>query len=133
MARHPGGRTYISCVLVILSVVILKAQPLLSVEDAIAAALQNNYDIQLAENDSSIAALDYQYRNAVFLPRINALAGVNWNVNNQKQEFTGGIGDRVGDVITNNVNGAITLNWTLFDGLKMFVIKDKAEEFIRLW
>ncbi|HQW04215.1 MAG TPA: hypothetical protein PLR30_17115, partial [Saprospiraceae bacterium] len=50
----------------------LRAQQLLSLQDAIAIALQNNYDIQLAESDSARLGLDYTYRNVVFLPRLNA-------------------------------------------------------------
>ena len=65
------------------------AQQTLTLEQAIATALQNNYDIQLSRNDSMVAALDYTYRNAVFLPRINANAANQWNKNNQKQEFFG--------------------------------------------
>src|SRR4030095_13915797 len=35
-------------------------------------------------------------------------------------------------VKTNNLVGTLTMNWTLFDGGKMFVTRDKAEELIRL-
>ena len=110
---------------------LINAQQTLSVEDAIATALQNNYDIRLARNDSAIAALDYEYRNAVFLPRINANAGTFWTRNNQRQEFTSGE-VRTGNVATNVVNASVNLDWTLFDGLRMFVTRQKAEEFIRL-
>ena len=109
----------------------LKAQNLLTLEDAIATALQYNFDIQLAKNDSSVAALDYSYRNAVFLPRLNANIGAVWNKNNQKQEFSTGT-KREGDVKTNNLTGSVTLNWILFDGGKMFVTRDKAEELVKL-
>lgn len=44
------------------------AQSMMTVEDAIALALQYNYDIQMSMEDSSSAALDYEYRNAVFFP-----------------------------------------------------------------
>lgn len=70
-------------------------------------------------------------RNVVFLPRLNATAGTVWTSNNQQQEFTDGT-ERKGDVFTNNINAAVTLNWTLFDGLKMFALKKKAEEYTRL-
>src|SRR5690606_22723701 len=109
----------------------LRAQEILTLEDAIAIALANNYDILLSRNDSAVAALDYSYRNAVFYPRINATAGVNWVKNNQLQEFTSGM-DRSGNVATNNLTGQLALNWTLFDGLKMFATREKAEQFIRL-
>jgi outer membrane protein TolC len=109
----------------------VSAQKVLSVEEAIATALQNNFNIQLSKNDSAVAALDYSYRNAVFLPRVNAAAGTNWTANNQRQDFTNGT-KREGDVKTNSYTGSVTLNWPLFDGLKMFVTRDKAAEFIRL-
>jgi outer membrane protein len=119
------------CSSILFSLNSLSAQKVLSVEEAIATALQNNYNIQLSKNDSAVAALDYSYRNAVFLPRLNATAGTNWTANNQRQDFANGT-KREGDVKTNNYNGSVTLNWTLFDGLKMFVTRDKAAELIRL-
>ena len=109
----------------------LQAQKLLTLEEAIATALQHNYDIILSKNDSAVAALDYSYRNAVFLPRLNGNVGATWNKNNQKQDFANGT-KREGDVKTNNLVGSISLNWTLFDGGKMFVTRYKAEELIRL-
>ena len=108
-----------------------KAQRLLTLEEAIATALQYNYDIILSRNDSAVAALDYSYRNAIFLPRVNGNVGATWNKNNQKQEFATGT-KREGDVKTNNLVGSLTLSWTLFDGGKMFVTRDKAEELVRL-
>ena len=107
------------------------AQKYLSEEEAIATALQNNYDIRLSRNDSMVAALDYSYRNAVFLPRLNGTAIESWNRSNQNQEFNNGT-KREGKVKTNTLNAAVQLNWVLFDGLKMFATRDKAAEFILL-
>lgn len=109
----------------------LHAQKVLTLEEAIATTLQNNYNIQLSKNDSMIAALDYAYRNAVFLPRLNATTGTSWTNNHQIQKFSNGT-ERKGDVKSNNINSALNLNWTLFDGLRMFATRDKTEEFIRL-
>ncbi|MEP6794608.1 MAG: TolC family protein [Saprospiraceae bacterium] len=118
-------------VILMFSIFQVRAQSLLTLDDAISAALKNNYDIILAKNDSAVAALDYSYRNAVFLPRINGTLGTNWTNNNQKQEFAAG-NNREGNVATDNIAAAINLNWTLFDGLKMFVTRNKAEEYIKL-
>lgn len=107
------------------------AQRILTLEEAIATALQYNYDIRLSKNDSAVASLDYSYRNAVFLPRLNGTIGEIWNVNNQKQVFANGT-KRQGEVKTNNFNSALSLNWTLFDGGKMFVTRDKARELLEL-
>ena len=109
----------------------LQAQKLLTLEDAVSLALKNNYDIQLSRNDSAIAALDYSYRNWLFAPRLNASVGNVWNKNHQNQEFTNGT-KREGDVKTNNLSGSVTLSWLLFDGGKMFVTRNQAEELIRL-
>lgn len=115
----------------ILSGLTAQSQNVLTLEQAIATALQNNYDIQLSKNDSAVAALNYTYRNAVFLPRLNGTIGAVNNRNNQKQEFNNGT-KREGDVKTDNLTGSVSLNWTLFDGLKMFATRDKGAELIKL-
>ncbi len=108
------------------------AQRTLSLEEAIATALKHNYDIQLSKNDSAVAALDYSFRNAAFLPRINGnLAGI-LNNNNQKQKFADGTEKQLNDIRSNNYSAGIQLNWVLFDGLKMFASRDKAQEYIKL-
>lgn len=107
------------------------AQRLLTLEEAIATALKQNFDIQLSKNDSAVAALNYSYRNAAFLPRLNANAGTTWNNNKQTQEFSNNT-KREGKVKTNNLNSSVSLNWTLFDGLRMFATRDKAEELVKL-
>ena len=66
------------------------AQRMLTLEEAIATTLQNNYDIQLSKNDSMVAALDYSYRNAAFLPALNGNLGTTWNNNNQRQTLADG-------------------------------------------
>jgi outer membrane protein TolC len=103
----------------------------LTLEEAIATALQNNFDIQLSKNDSAVAALDYSYRNAIFYPKINGNLGSNWTNNKQNQKFSNNT-KREGKVKTNNINASVSFNWTLFDGLKMFATRDKAEELIKL-
>lgn len=108
------------------------AQRLLTLEEAIATSLQNNYDIRIARNDSMIAGLDYSYRNAAFLPRLNGTIGSTWNNNNQKQTLADGTKREQRSLKSSNVNAALNLNWTLFDGLRMFATRDKAAEFIRL-
>jgi outer membrane protein len=108
------------------------AQRVLPLEEAIATALQNNYNIRLAKNDSAAAALDFSYKNAAFLPRINGNLGTVWNNNAQKQILSDGTKRESKGLKSNNVNAQLALNWTLFDGLKMFATRDKLEEFVKL-
>lgn len=109
-----------------------QAQQLLTLEEAVANALQNNYDIRLSRNDSMVAALDYSFRDAAFVPALNGSIGTTWNSNNQKQEFSDGTKRERNGVKSNNTSASIGLSWRLFDGLKMFVTRNKLEEFIRL-
>lgn len=108
------------------------AQKILTIEEAIATALQNNYAIQLSKNDSAIAALDYSFRNAAFLPRINGSFGGNYTNNNQRQKFADGTERKLNDISSNTYNAGIQLNWIVFDGLKMFATRDKLAEFVKL-
>jgi len=108
------------------------AQRMLTLEEAIATALQNNYDIQLSKNDSMVAALDYSYRNAAFLPALNGNLGTTWNSNNQRQTLADGSKREQNNIRSHNTAASLALNWTLFDGLKMFATRDKAAEYIQL-
>lgn len=109
-----------------------KAQKLLTLEEAVATALQNNYDIQISKNDSMVATLDYGYRYGAFLPQVNATSGVVLYNNNQKQTLADGTKREQSGIHSNNVAAALNLNWTLFDGLKMFATLDKAAEYVNL-
>ena len=107
----------------------VSAQQLLTPEDAIAAALEKNYDIKLVRNDSTSFAVDYQYSYAGFLPRINGTASKTWNVNRQKQELSNGTKRDTSGIQSNNLSASIGLNWTLFDGLKMFATRERLKQF----
>ena len=108
---------------------------MLTVEDAIAAALRSNYDILMSRNDSASFALDNSYAWAAFLPQLNASAGAVWNRNNQnvtfrKRDGSGGDSSVARDAVKqSNLNYSINLNWTLFDGFRMFATREKLAEF----
>ena len=110
----------------------LSAQNKLTVEQAIAATIENNYDIQLLRNDSSSYALDKSYARAAFLPRLNATTGLVFNNNNQKQKLADGTKRQGSGLRSSNLTGSVQLNWTVFDGFKMFATRDKLTEFVKL-
>ncbi|MBP6432837.1 MAG: TolC family protein [Ferruginibacter sp.] len=107
------------------------AQKLLTVEEAIAAALQNNYDIQLLKNDSTAFAIDKSYAKYALYPRVNGNTGLVLNNNSQKQKLADG-SIRKGGVSSDNITASVALNWTVFDGFKMFATRDKQAEFVKL-
>jgi outer membrane protein TolC len=105
----------------------LQAQDSLTVEEAVGYALRNNYDILLARQDSAVAAINYDYRNAAFLPRVNATGSAIFSNNNQKQTLADG-SDRVRNGIRQNaLSGSVNLNWTVFDGFRMFLLRNQLD------
>ena len=100
----------------------------ITLEEAIATALKNNYDIQLARLDSTSAALDRSYVFAAFIPQFNAVVGKNWNNSNQKAKLGNGSDRNASGVKTNTLTSAVNMNWLLFDGLRMFATKEKVEQ-----
>ncbi|MCU7550267.1 TolC family protein [Chitinophagaceae bacterium LB-8] len=107
-------------------------QQTLSIEDAIAISLANNYDILLSRNDSSLAALDYSYSVYAFAPRLNATGGMIYNIVDNKRVLANGTKRDGNNIKSSNLTASVSLNWTLFDGLKMFATRKKLGEFMEL-
>jgi outer membrane protein len=122
----------ISCLLLLMTGLKAYSQEMLTVEEAVAAALKSNYDIQLVKNDSIVAALNNSYANAAFFPRLNATTGLVFNNNNTRQKLADGTERKQGGIRSNNIAAALNLNWTVFDGLKMFVTRNKLAEIVKL-
>ena len=105
----------------------LRAQ-VITLEEAIATALKNNYDIRLARLDSTSAAIDRSYVFAAFIPQVNGLVSKTWNSNDQKAKLQNGTDREASGIRSNNLNASVNMNWLLFDGLRMFATKEKVEE-----
>lgn len=101
----------------------LFAQDSLTVEQAVAYTLQNSYDILLAKNDSLVAAINYDYRNAAFLPTVNSTGNLLYNNNSQRQTLADGTERNRTGIKSNNLANAVSLNLTLFDGFRMFIAR----------
>ena len=125
-------RLLICSVLAVITGFAVTAQKTLTLEEAVATALKNNYDIQISKNDSLVAVLDYGYRYGGFLPQLNATAGTVWNSNNQRQTLADGTKRQQSGIRSHNSSASLNLNWTLFDGLKMFATVEKAAEYVKL-
>jgi outer membrane protein len=108
------------------------AQNFLTVEEAIANALANNYDIRLLKNDSTAFAMDNSYAKFAFLPRLNANTGILFNNNNQKQRLSDGSIKQQSGIRSDNITSSVALNWTVFDGFKMFATRDRLAEMVKL-
>ena len=104
------------------------AQKPITVDDAIAIALKNNYDILVARNDADIDKINNTAGNAGMLPSIALNGSDNYSNYNSRVEQTGGVVSTNPNARTNALSANVALNWTLFDGGKMFVTKNKLSE-----
>ncbi|HPF65241.1 MAG: TolC family protein [Lentimicrobium sp.] len=88
--------------------------------DAVNLALENNYAIRIARLDQEILKNNLTPGNAGFLPAADLSAGQNNSITNARQEYlTGQINER-DNAKSNSLSAGASLNWTLFDGMRMF-------------
>ena len=123
-----GMKLKIAFVLLVFTGYRAGAQDTIHLDEVIALTLRQNFDILLTRNDSAASRVDYDLSYAAFLPSLNATADKLWNKNNQVQSFTDGSKRERKGVKTNNISAAVNLNWTLFDGLKMFAARERVKE-----
>ena len=101
----------------------LFSQEILTLPQALRIGLQNNFSISLQKNAEQIAKNNNTLGNAGFLPSI-ALTGVQTNtISTTHQQQFSGITKDVSNAQNNSLNAGVQLNWTLFDGMNMFVSK----------
>lgn len=103
----------------------MQAQELLTLEDAVKIALENNYEIKLAKNELKIDELNNSIGNAGMLPSINALVTDNNSITNTKQTQADGSERTLDGARNMNLTYGIGLDWTVFDGLRMFARKEQ--------
>lgn len=113
---------------------------LLKPEDVIKLAIENNFDIQIAKNNTQIARNNNNIGlvgggastngsnlagSSGMLPQIALTASPTWSNNQIQQKYSNGtVIDRSG-VGSSNVSAALTMTWYFFDGLKMFATKKR--------
>ncbi len=107
----------------------LLSQDALTVEDAIAIALENNFDVRIARKQAELSATNNTLGMAGYLPTLAVDAQRNFEINETRQEFfTGEV--REGSNVKNNfLNGAAVLDWTLFSGFAVQTTRDQLQAF----
>jgi len=112
--------------------VLCHAQELLTVEDAVAIALQNNYDIKLSANDLKIDEQNVSLANAGLLPNLYGSLSQNNNIQNSKQVRTDGTVQELENAKNNSLSYGVNLGWTIFDGFRMFARYDQLKTLQKL-
>ncbi|UGS22183.1 TolC family protein [Flavobacterium cyclinae] len=104
-----------------------QAQELLTLKDAVKIALENNYDIKIAENNSKIDATNNNLANAGMLPALNANFTNNNSQFNTTQTQADGSERKLDNAKNMNLTYGVGLDWTIFDGLSMFARKEQLD------
>ncbi len=113
-------------ILFCLAVTGLSAQEkMLSKEDAIALALENNYGINVAKNQVEVAKNNKSVLNSGYLPTATATAGASYNRLDSSTEYPGQFEENgepradleIDKAESQTYNSGLNLGYTLFDGL----------------
>ena len=95
----------------------IEAQKVLSTQEAISLALENNYGIKMANNTVEIADNNANILNSGFLPTITGNSGATYNLDNTEAVFSNGNVTNLNGAESSRFNASVNLNYTLFDGL----------------
>ncbi len=115
-------RTLQLCFLIPLLCTCVSAQQSLSLSDAIQLGLANNYQIRLAEANLDVARNDDNYALTGKMPTINLglSPGIGYRNNNNPASIVA-----KSSVFSYNVAPSANLNWTLFNGGRIEMNKDR--------
>jgi outer membrane protein TolC len=114
----------------ILCPLVVEAQQVLTLEDAIQQGISKQYSIQISRQRERIAANENTLGNAGFLPTITGTATKNYTISGLDQSFFGGLRPPLvqSGVNSNSGNAGVVMAWTLYDGQGMFILRDRFKE-----
>jgi len=123
-----NGMKKLLLIILSFSVIVAEAQKRITIEEAIEIALKNNYDIQISKNDVEIAKTNNTAGNAGMLPEIGISGSANYALKDVSQTLSDGDVNNYSGRGTTTLSAGAELNWTLFDGGRMFIEKRRLNE-----
>src|SRR5574343_431158 len=121
-------KTILTIIIVFSTPFLAEAQELISLKRAIEIGLQNNYSIQIANNNQEITSKNKEAAISTLLPKIDASASLNKSTVDTRQVFVTGVIQERSDAKSSQQNAGLQLSWVLFDGLKMFASYERVKE-----
>lgn len=108
------------------------SQEVLTIENAIKIALENNFEIKIASNNYNIAKTNSTIGNAGMLPTLTASVAANNRVQNSTLTLQNGVVNALDNALNNSLNYGVGLDWTIFNGFKMFTRLEQLKELEKL-
>ena len=108
------------------------AQEVLTLENAVKIALENNYEIKIATNNLTIEKTNVTIGNAGMLPTVSANVVDNNSIQNSSQTRQDGTKTKLDNAKSNSLTYGVGLDWTIFDGMRMFAKLDQLKELQKL-
>ncbi|UZJ65279.1 TolC family protein [Sphingobacterium sp. KU25419] len=104
------------------------SQDVLTAQEAVTIAMENNFDVLLTKKDVIIAKENATYGNAGILPNLTAnFTQSNSNQNSKQTQITGEVRE-LENAKNNSMNYGVSLGWTIFDGFGMFARYEKLNQ-----
>ena len=121
-----------SFILILFSVATANAQEVLTLQSAVKIALENNYEIKIATNNLTIEKTNVTIGNAGMLPTVSANVVDNNSIQNSSQTRQDGTNTKLDNAKSNSLTYGVGLDWTIFDGMRMFAKLDQLKELQKL-
>jgi outer membrane protein TolC len=119
----------LSLSLIVLLILPSYSQKALTAEEAVNIALKYNYDILVSRDKATTDSINNTAGNAGMLPNISITGSENYSpAAKVNQKLSDGTLVTLSNTKSNTLNASVGLDWTLFDGGKMFVTKRKLNE-----
>jgi outer membrane protein len=119
-------RIYLLVILIL--PLLLHAQQRITIDQAIDMALKHNFDIQVARNEANIDKINNTKGNAGMLPTVSLNGNGSYALNHINQKLSNGTVNKYSAQSNIDLGANALLSWTLYDGGRMFVTKNKLNE-----
>ena len=97
----------------------------MTLEEAITTGLSNNFSIRISKNDNEISKNNNTIGNAGFLPQLGVSGTARRSALSSEITSASGVVSKSDNDVTSSLSLGAALDWTLFDGFRMFIQKDK--------
>ena len=101
------------------------SQETFTLQSLVNRTLEEHYQIQIYQNQESIAENNNTLGNAGFLPSVDLTGEYRRSIENSQSEFYTGDSRRGSNALNTSLNAMVEVNWLIFDGFKMFARHDQ--------